>query len=106
MNVQGNDIFLADGAGGFQIYNTTLITGIDQQDHPVMTSSSAYPNPFTDHVTIKVDKGGDPGGGLSVYDASGRLIVTILPSQESENSVYYDWVWNRCEIRVLLLQDR
>jgi hypothetical protein len=92
VNVQGNDIFLSDGAGGFQIYNTTLITGAEQHGKPVTTYSSVYPNPFTDHVTITIDRTGDSDGVLSIYDASGRVIKTLLPGNVSENSVSYDWV--------------
>jgi hypothetical protein len=92
VNVQGSDIFISDGAGGFQIYNTTLVTGISQQAPPAEFSSSAYPNPFTDHVRITIDKQADPGCGLSIYDASGRLIATLLSTRESEGSVIYDWV--------------
>ncbi len=88
VNVQGNDIFLADGAGGFQIYNTTLITGSDPQDPPA-AALSAFPNPFSDRIMIKVP--GDAVGSLSVHDASGRLIATLLPRKGSSGTLVYEW---------------
>jgi len=91
VNVQGSDVFIADGAGGFQIYSTTLVTGIDPPDPPDGYSSNAYPNPFTDRVRISIDKNADPGCGLSVYDASGRLVATLLSTQVSSGKVIYDW---------------
>ena len=91
VNVQGNDIFLADGAGGFQIYSTTLITGIDEKENPSEASSFASPNPFADRVIISVQAQEDANHGLFIFDVSGRQVATLSPERESSGSVVFEW---------------
>src|ERR1035437_10387828 len=52
VDVKGQNIYLADGAGGFQIYSTPLITGINIDHQSLGASSSSWPNPFSDHLKI------------------------------------------------------
>jgi hypothetical protein len=91
VTVEGSDIYLADGAGGFQIYNSTLVTGISDEAQKNGISGFAYPSPFSDHVSIKVEINGDPHSGLAIYDASGRLVVILNPAQVSSGSLTYEW---------------
>jgi hypothetical protein len=91
VNVQGNDIYLADGAGGFQIYNTSLVTGVIEKDNTPETASRAYPNPFTEAVTISIDREQAINGNLSVFDASGRRVTTLSPGPGLSNQVLYHW---------------
>lgn len=92
VRVNGNNIYLSDGAAGFQIYKTDLITGQDKPPLAGTSGSLVYPNPFTDRVQINIDWEMGASRELSVFDASGRLIATLLPSRfEAGEAVYY---WN------------
>jgi hypothetical protein len=55
-----------------------------------MNTSCAYPNPFADHITIRVESDEVPGV-ISVYDAAGSLITNLLPDHVSGGFVLYDW---------------
>ncbi|MBN1199620.1 MAG: hypothetical protein JXA23_09730, partial [Bacteroidales bacterium] len=52
VRVNGNNIFLADGAAGFQIYQTDLITSSDHPGTETGSGPTAFPNPFADYIRI------------------------------------------------------
>jgi hypothetical protein len=91
VNVEGNDIYLADGAGGFQIYETSLLTGLHGQKETEGVSSVAYPDPFTDHVTIQVDIENSKGLAMKVCDTYGRVVATLFPQTGSSGRAIWDW---------------
>ena len=90
VNVVGNNIYLADGAGGFQIYSTTLITGTGDPVNHAGANISAYPNPFRDHVVIRI-AAQDAEGGLSVFDVSGRLVTNLSVTTGSAGQQCFCW---------------
>lgn len=91
IRVDGNDIYLADGAAGFQIYKTGLITGSGTLPLPAVSPSSAFPNPFKNQVEIRAASVAEAGRDLHVYDASGRLVILLAPSGNEKGSVIYHW---------------
>jgi hypothetical protein len=91
VRVDGNNIYLSDGAAGFQIYKTDLITGTGKPGTELSTGSSAFPNPFNDQVQIRIDNSMNANQELSVYDASGRLIISLLPSLHEKGTDVYNW---------------
>ena len=91
VRVDDNNIYLADGAAGFQIYKTNLFTGISKPPVGNNKGSSAFPNPFTGCIRILCDKGTNQDRDLSLYDASGRLIASLLPSASEEGKNLYTW---------------
>jgi len=91
VDVKGQDIYVADGAGGFQIYHTTLITGIADDPISTGTASSSWPNPFRDHMTIKAKTTADTDQCLYIYDAAGNRIATLLPAEYRPGEAVYEW---------------
>lgn len=91
VRVDGNNIYLSDGAAGFQIYKTDLITGIRKPGMELGSGSSSFPNPFTDRIEIRINRASTLNHELSVYDASGRLIVSLLPSLHDTGTYVYNW---------------
>ncbi|MCK9203273.1 MAG: T9SS type A sorting domain-containing protein [Bacteroidales bacterium] len=91
VSVSGNYIYLADGLAGFQIYQTDLITGTGKPITENDRGPSVYPNPFTDRVGITIEQAGNAHSFLSVYDASGRLLATLLPISQDNGSLVYSW---------------
>lgn len=91
VDVQNRDIFLADGAGGFQIYQTSVITNINSDPQSPGTAYASFPNPFRDHVMIRVktDEGAD--NCLKIYDATGRIIATLFPAGYVSGEAVYEW---------------
>jgi len=89
VRVEGNDIYLSDGAAGFQIYKTDLITGIGKPATEALSRPGAFPNPFTGRVQITT--GQDADQVLRVYDASGRLIASIAPDRHATGQAVYTW---------------
>lgn len=91
VDVDGTNIYLADGAGGFQIYNTTLITSAKDLPETSGAKITSYPNPFSDYLTIKVEDSADPDNCLRIYDAAGNNIATIFPSENLPGETVYTW---------------
>lgn len=89
VDVKGQYIYLADGAGGFQTYFTPLITGT--RNIPEQSVSSSWPNPFTDYMTIKVEETTDADKALRIFDASGNLVATLYPWDKSSGQAIYRW---------------
>ena len=91
VEVEGTNIFLADGAGGFQIYNTNLITSAKKDPQSAETTSISWPNPFNNHLKIKIKTFAGSGNNLIIYNAAGSEIVTLTPSEYHQNSTVYEW---------------
>lgn len=91
VDVQDNDIFLADGAGGFQVYSTSVFTGINNDHHSIGKASSAWPNPFYDHIKIKVNTGALTDDLLGIYDVTGNKVATLYVSESHEGQSVYAW---------------
>lgn len=91
VDVQGSNIFLADGAGGFQIYSTPLVTGINNDPPSQGTASISYPTPFIDNLTIKVETAVDHGNCLTIFDAAGSNIATLFPVEKNPGQLVYRW---------------
>jgi len=91
VRVDGNNIYLADGAAGFQIYKTDLITSTGKHGTKRSLGSSAFPNPFSTMVHIRIDKAAGTGQELLIYDASGRLISSLLPAGNEKGTYIYTW---------------
>jgi hypothetical protein len=91
VRVDGNNIYLADGAAGFQIYKTDLITGIVKPGQDLPPGPSSFPNPFTGMVKIKIQRSGSGNLELSVYDASGRFITSLIPAWHERGTDVYNW---------------
>lgn len=91
VRVKGNNIYLADGLAGFQIYQTDLNTGIGKSGTKELSGSSAFPNPFTDRVQISTDRAQSANQELSVYDASSRLIASLTPARYEMGTAVYNW---------------
>jgi len=89
--VEGDNIYLADGAAGFQIYQTGLNTGIGKRGTEKCPLSSSFPNPFTDRVRIGINSSGISNQELAVYDASGRLITSLSPAKVETATDVYIW---------------
>lgn len=90
VDVSGTNIFLADGAGGFQIYNTDLITRTSNYSKST-TSAVSWPNPFSNYLKIKIDAGVPSGDYLIIYDAAGNKITSLLPVENHHNQTVYEW---------------
>jgi hypothetical protein len=88
INTQGHNIFLADGAAGFQIYETPLITGIRDPEKQAGADVSASPNPFNSHTLIKCPSG---CAELYVYDAAGRLQTILRGEPAGEGTMVFGW---------------
>ncbi len=69
----GNDIYVADGISGFQIYNhDALFTSVnDNIQHDMKTN--AYPNPSNGFVNLDVENATE----VVVFDQTGRLIMRV-----------------------------
>jgi len=91
VRVDGTNIYLSDGAAGFQIYKTDLITGTGNPPAADKSGSLVCPNPFDERVRITISDGISGNRELSVYDASGRLITRLLPSSCQTGTLIYDW---------------
>jgi hypothetical protein len=89
----GNDIYVADGTSGFQIYNhDALFTGIDK---PKETTEElySYPNPSAGIINLKDNDAFE----VVVFDEAGRLIkkikinkeITTLNLTSLPNGVYF-----------------
>ncbi len=91
IDVKGTNIYLADGAGGFQIYNTSLITGTQYPPHSIANESTSWPNPFNEHLKIKVTSTSATGGILFIYDAAGIKVASLFPSEHYQSVAIYDW---------------
>lgn len=90
-DVEGTYIYLADGAGGFQIYNTSLITATKPDYTLPAVSSTGCPNPFSDRLFIKAGITGKTAGKLIISDAAGNYITTLLPVNQNQEEVIYEW---------------
>ncbi len=91
VSVGGRDIYLADGAAGFQIYNTNLITKSNNQPVQQSTIVKSYPNPFSDFIEIKLDCTVDANNYLVIYDAVGNIVASLLPELNQATTIYK---WN------------
>lgn len=91
VDVSGKNIYVADGAAGFQIYHTSLITGSKALTQYKTDYTRSYPNPFNDNVTIVIKKSFNPGLNLTIHDASGHKIATLLPEELLEGETKYRW---------------
>lgn len=91
LDVEGTDIYLADGAGGFQVYSTSLITGTKQGHDLKSVASASYPNPFRDELTIRVAAPFDPNNCLAIYNAAGSIVSTLMPAGQQKNETVYRW---------------
>ncbi len=68
-------------------------TGVAEKNQPVtLTVLSAHPNPFTGSTEISFALPKDGKVNLSIYDASGRLVTTLLNSNLSAGT--HTVVWN------------
>ncbi len=90
-DVEGTYIYLADGSGGFQIYNTTLVTANKPNHNLPSVSSTSWPNPFSDNLVIKADNSFGNTGCMIIYNAAGNYITTLLPVTQSNGEVIYQW---------------
>jgi hypothetical protein len=91
VDVSGTNIYLADGAGGFQIYTTSVLTGVNKEPQSRGMESTSYPNPFTENTVIKVNAGADPDNCLRIYTAAGINITTLFPAECNAGTVVYEW---------------
>lgn len=91
VDVEGRDIFVADGAGGFQIYNTTLITGTNDAPGKGETASVSWPNPFTDRLTIRIESNISPDQTMEIFDVTGNRIAIISPVQLHSGETIFEW---------------
>lgn len=91
VDVKGTNIYLADGAGGFQIYTTTLITGTKNNPGPADAASTSYPNPFSDQLTITAQTTAESGNYLRIYNSAGTLVATLFPSEYHQGETVYRW---------------
>lgn len=91
VGVDGENIYLADGAAGFQIYKTGLLTSIGKRGKENCHAVTSSPNPFTDRVSISINKTGISNQELTVFDASGRLITRLLPAKDETGTHVYNW---------------
>lgn len=91
VDVEGTNIFLADGAGGFQIYNTSLITNTEYTPKTPTIATISWPNPFKDHLKIKVNSPSSISNILFIYDAAGSKIATLTPKEIHDDCLIYEW---------------
>ena len=91
LDVEGTDIYLADGAGGFQVYSTSLITGTKPGPGLSSTASTSYPNPFKDELTIRVAAPFDANNCLTIYNAAGSIVNTLMPAGQQKGETIYRW---------------
>jgi hypothetical protein len=78
VTAEGNDIYVADGISGFQIYNhDALFTGIDK---PKETTEElySYPNPSAGIINLKDNDAFE----VVIFDQAGRLIKKIKINKE------------------------
>lgn len=55
--------------------------GIEEQSHESRPRLAAFPNPFTSSTTISHQLNPDSRAKLDLFDASGRQVATLVPSQ-------------------------
>jgi len=89
IDVKGQYIYLADGAGGFQIYHTSLITATKDKPQPSAAEYTSFPNPFSDNLVIKGRAGSITE--LQIYDAAGNKVITLRPTSQTSDEVIYQW---------------
>jgi len=71
VTADGNDIYIADGSAGFQIYNhDELITGINENEKNA-EEIKTYPNPSTGIINLDVETATE----VVVFDQTGRLLM-------------------------------
>ncbi|OQX75269.1 MAG: hypothetical protein B6D61_10695 [Bacteroidetes bacterium 4484_249] len=70
VTADGNDIYIADGSSGFQIYNhDELITGLDENMQNV-EGINTFPNPSTGIINLDVETASE----VVVFDQGGRFV--------------------------------
>jgi len=63
----------------------------DSGSHHIIDTVSVYPNPFRDHVFVRIEAKIAALAGLVVTDVAGRIVaVKVLYLQPGENSVYLE----------------
>lgn len=90
VRVNGNNIYLSDGAAGFQIYETQTITKAGGEvaiPDPINT----YPNPFIDKVMIEIPATSQSDIELTIFDQYGRVVNTLINPQIPGNRQVFVW---------------
>jgi hypothetical protein len=52
-------------------------SGVDETQGPGLNAFTAFPNPFRAGTTVRFAPTSSASGGLSVFDASGKLVRTL-----------------------------
>jgi hypothetical protein len=89
-----NDYQLYCGAGGGQIWYTTIPSGIKQINNNVpdkYSLSQNYPNPFNPSTNIKFDIAKTGNVYLSVYDISGREVDVLVNGKLNAGTYYVNF---------------
>jgi hypothetical protein len=66
-----NDVYLADGICGYQIYSHDVIFSGTQKPSLTYLKSSVFPHPSSGMITLNVKN----ATGVSVFDENGRLVL-------------------------------
>ena len=85
-----------DGAGDWSSASFTTITNVAvEQVGDELPSAfelhGAYPNPFNPQTTIRFDLDASTHVSLSIWDASGRLVDTLVDGSMSPGQYAYRW---------------
>lgn len=77
VNVDGSNAYIADGIGGFQIYDNLIITDIQNPEYKADVQLDVSPNPAGSVAVIQVQNNRKIWCKLSVQDITGKIIMTF-----------------------------
>jgi hypothetical protein len=71
------------------VYHTNIVSNDEDSQVPLVMSISAYPNPFTDHLSVSAKA--DKPVSIRVYNIKGQQVkaVNLTPSGDAVN-----WIWD------------
>ena len=85
------DLYVTD-LFGF-VYKYDLPTGTEEPS-PIVVNVQAYPNPFTDRVSIGFDLGSSASVKANIYDLNGRLVKSFAKENLAAGPQAFIWAAN------------
>jgi histidinol-phosphate aminotransferase len=82
---------LEEVSGFLVALESILAVGVDDSAPPAFAMVSAYPNPFNAHCTIRIDLPDSEPANLTIYDAEGRKVRSLLNGSISQGRHEFQW---------------